>query len=208
MRKGIPKPTIQRLAALFTVLKTLENQEQENTSSSELGGLLGVPSHRVRKDLSLISGIQSYSGGYNISSLREYLGEILNLKALQKACIVGLGPLGEAITNYPALLGEEYELAAGFDTNINRLEILTTSIPLFPAYDIPEILPEKKITLGILAVPPKDVEKSVQRLLEGGAKGILNLSPVFLPEKIGDTSIQNIFLAGELNVLSGLIKHT
>jgi len=204
--RAIPKPAIKRLAALYPLLGGLLTQGETSGTSQEMGSLLGVPAHTVRKDLSYLPDKPATPGAYQLQELREIIGRALKLEEKQQACIVGLGDLGQAILNFPNLLGEGYHLAAGFDTNINRLEILKTPLPLYPAYEIPDILPAKGIKLGILAVDAPNVDKTLERLIQGGIKGILNLSPRILPDQVEQVEIRNIFLAGELNLLTGLIN--
>ncbi|WP_037571072.1 redox-sensing transcriptional repressor Rex [Spirochaeta cellobiosiphila] len=208
MSQNIPKPAIKRLASLYPMLSKLLEEGQKSLSSQELGTLVGAPAHTIRKDFSYLKDKPISTGTYNLSELRDVIGAALGLTSKSKTCIVGLGELGQAIMNYPVLLGDNYNLVAGFDTNINRLEILKTPLPLFPAYELPEVVAQKQILLGILAVDTAYVDKSLQRMIEGGIKGILNLSPIILPEQIESVQIRNIFLSGELNLLEGLIKNS
>ncbi len=98
-----------------------------------------------------------------------------------------------------------YELAAGFDSSVNRIELVKSSVPLFHSRDIARIVREKKIEIGILAVPGEAAQEVANRLLEGGILGIINFTPVILSVEDPAVIVRNISLAGELHVISAYL---
>ncbi|MEW5814650.1 MAG: winged-helix domain-containing protein, partial [Spirochaetota bacterium] len=149
----ISKPAIERLCTLYQLLEGLDTARVKEISSTELGRRMGTPAHTIRKDLSFLGEIRSTSTGYLLKDLKERLCREFGFNIPRKACIVGLGRLGSAILNYPDFALRGYELAAGFDSSINRLELLHTAVPLYPAHEIAAVVRRKGIELGVITVP-------------------------------------------------------
>lgn len=201
----IARPALERLSILCTLLQELEEAGEERISSTTLGRLMGIPPHTIRKDISNLDGTIGGGGGYQIAVLRQRVQEQLGLDKNRRVCIVGLGRLGSALINYGGFEKLGYNFVAGFDRNINKIELLRTDIPLYPSYEIVEVVQQKKIEIGVLAVPAEAAQQTADRLIEGGVKGIINFAPVVLQNKKKDVFVRNIFVAGELNTLSALI---
>ena len=201
----IPQPVLERLCLLYNFTENFGSLEKTNITSSEISSYLGFPAHTIRKDLSFLTGIESTGNGYKIDSLRYVIENTLGLDKKRKACIVGLGRLGTAILNFPDFLPKGIEIAAGFESNINRLEMIDSNIPLYPAYDIPEITAQFNIELAVLTVPSEALQKSVDRLVQGNIKGIINFSPgsFNVPDHI---KIRNLYLIEEFQIISALLE--
>ena len=125
----------------------------------------------------------------------------LGLANRRKFCIVGLGRLGSACLNVRELEGSAFELAAGFDTNVNRTEMLTAAAPLYPAYKMAEVISRFKIEIALLCVPADAAQATAERLADAGIRGVLNFAPVRLTLPSGVT-VQNVCLQDELQTLS------
>jgi redox-sensing transcriptional repressor len=129
----------------------------------------------------------------------------LELDRVRKFCVVGLGRLGSAYLNFaPAELGE-FELAAGFDTNVNRVEILKAQAPLYPAYKMPEVIGRCGIELALICVPADAAQAAAEKCAAAGVKGILNFAPVplRLPPAV---AVRNVFVTDELRSLATLAQ--
>jgi redox-sensing transcriptional repressor len=192
-------------------------------SSSRIEELTGWPSHTIRKDVSYLSGEGEgeaeghghFGGnsGYEPRLLVPVIRSALGLDKERKFCVVGLGRLGSAFLNEeisgslePELsLGGEFELAAGFDKNVNRVEIMKSAVPLYPAYKIGEVVSRFGIEIAILCVPAAEAQVSAEKLAAAGIRGILNFAPVPLrlpPEIV----VRNLFVLDELRELAIHIK--
>lgn len=180
-------------------------QGVELVSSSEIGNRLGLSAHSVRKDFSYLPEIGSTGARYNVRFLREHIGNALDLTHKRNACIVGLGRLGSAILNYKNFEENGYEIVAGFDSNVNIVETTKTSIDLYPAYRIPEIVKSKDIELAVIAVPAESAQKTAVRLIEGGIKGIVNFAPTHIINSKSNVFIKNIDVVKEFRVLSAFM---
>ncbi len=205
MRQDIPIPAIERLSILYTVLERLEKEERTTVSSKELGRIMNVPPHTIRKDINYF-GQTGTENGYNVLALKSTIESRLHFDNPRKACIVGLGRMGNAIMNFSGFLDSNIKIVAGFDSNINRLETLVTDIPLHPAYAIPEVVKSKGIELGVITVPPSSAQLTADRLIQGGIKGIINFAPVILNGDSPHIEIRNFYILEEFRILSALIS--
>ena len=204
MGTQIPEPTIERLCKVYSLLGRLKEEGRNAVSSTSIEKETGIPAHTVRKDISQIGSIKSGKEGYRTEDLLNLIGTTFNFGVLKKACIVGLDMMGSAILKNRQNESSGFEIAAGFDSNINRMEMMNTDIPLFPTYEIPEKVKELSIDYGIIAVPAEKAKETAEKLIKGGIKGIINYSPVIL--NLDDNIIvKNIYLAEEIRLLTALI---
>jgi redox-sensing transcriptional repressor len=211
---SIPEPAKKRLLYL---MRLLEKQGTGPVTSAQVEHLTGWPSSRIRKDISYLGSGEGETpdagpapdGGCCLGSNSGYSAELL-IPAIRKAlnldrrrlfCLAGLGRLGSAFLNFsPAELGE-FELAAGFDTNVNRVEILPSRVPLYPAYKMAEIIGRFSIEIALLCVPAGAAQETAEKLAGAGIRGILNFAPAVLRLSPA-VSVRNVYLADELRSLA------
>jgi redox-sensing transcriptional repressor len=203
LNMNIPFPTVERLTKLFCLLQRIKNGGKEQVSSIELGSLSGVHAHNIRKDISTIGSLESGKNGYNLKSLENVISSTFGFEKKKKVCVAGLDMLGAAMLNNPDAGSSEFEIAAGFDSNTNRMEMISTKVPLFHLYEIEEKVKALGIEYAIVAVSPESAIKTAERLIAGGVKGILNFSPIII-SPINGVQIRNIYLVEELRLLSAL----
>ncbi|MCK5707832.1 MAG: redox-sensing transcriptional repressor Rex [Candidatus Aureabacteria bacterium] len=178
--------TIERICRVFGYLDVLEKRGVDFISSRDLALGVGATEYTIRKDISLLN-ITSYTRkGYKVEHLKKELGKRLHLDQKRKACIVGLGRLGAALLDYERFKEDGFEIVAGFDSNINKLERIRTDIEVFPVTNMEDIIKQKSIELGIIAVPEVGAQVVVDRLISSGIKGILNFSntKIIVPKNI------------------------
>jgi len=174
----ISNKTIERICRVFGVLNALGKSNIEFISSRDLAETTGTTDYSLRKDISSL-GVTGYTRkGYNVGSLKEALGNKLALNKRRKACIVGLGRLGTALLDYEKFQEDGFEIVAGFDNSVNKLERIKTHIEVFADIYIREIIDKKGIELGIIAVPAEHAQDVADDLIDAGVKGILNFAPV------------------------------
>jgi redox-sensing transcriptional repressor len=205
MDRKLPLPSIERLCALYGLLQRLAREGRLRISSRELGELIGETADTVRKDIGRLQTGNAGSAGYEPEALRQAIARSLGLTARRKACIVGLGRLGQAILQYTDFAGEGIEICAGFDSDVNKLELLSSGIPLLPSYRIAEYVRSEGISLAVLAVPPQSAQGAADRLCAGGISGIVNFTtPVAVPQGV---EVRMVSVLEEFRVLSVLIEH-
>jgi redox-sensing transcriptional repressor len=182
-------------------MRILESSGDETLTSAQIEGLTGWSSNTIRKDISCLGHTVGSSSGYAPAVLAPAIRKALELDRRRKFCVVGLGRLGSAYLNFQPFELGEFELAAGFDTNVNRVEILQSPAPLYPAYKMGEVISRFGIEMALLCVPAEAAHTAAEKLAAAGIRGILNFAPVALnvPPEI---AVRNVFVADELRFLA------
>jgi redox-sensing transcriptional repressor len=171
--------------------------------------ITGWPSHTIRKDISFLGDGEHAVGGsngYDPAALIPAIKKALGLDRRRRFCVVGLGRLGSAYLNVQAFDfgppgAEEFELAAGFDTNVNRVEILKSPAPLYPAYKMGEVIRRFSIEVALLCVPPEEAQGAAKKLAAAGILGIVNFAPVVL-QLPPELAVRNVYVLDELRELA------
>jgi redox-sensing transcriptional repressor len=183
----------------------LEQRGKNGTpiSSAEIELLTGWPSNTIRKDISsLAAGTEiSTNLGYDAAKLIEVIRDTLGFSSeSQKCCIVGLGRLGSAFLDYSGFQGSSFTLCAGFDSNVNRIEILKAPFPLYPTFKMKEVIGRLGILHAILCVPQSQAQNCAIKLVECGIAGIVNFTPSLLsvPPGIEVENVSTIDALGNL----------
>ncbi|MDR2535966.1 MAG: hypothetical protein LBD29_08055 [Treponema sp.] len=84
---------------------------------------------------------------------------------------------------------------------VNRVEILKSPVPLYPAYKMAEIISRFSIEIALLCVPEDAAQHTAENLAAAGIRGILNFTPVVLTTP-PETAVRNVGLLEELRALS------
>ncbi len=195
-------PSKKRLVILARILS---QESKEKVTSVDLSALTGWSEATIRRDISILELHNGVSNGYDVKVLHDAICEALNIKPSDEqkhcCCIVGLGKLGEALLSSSVFEGSAFELVAGFDTNVNKIEIMKSTIPLFATLDLESKIRSLKIEYAVLAVPDEKAQFMADRLVACGIKGIVNYTNVVLalPKEV---KIQNV---NTVIVLTGML---
>ncbi|MDR1857985.1 MAG: CoA-binding protein [Treponema sp.] len=208
MTDAISEPAKDRL---LHFMRLFEKQALAGDSgpvtSAQLERLTGWHRDTVRKDISCLSlaaggaeGAIGSNAGYEPELLLPLIKKALGLDRRRKFCVVGLGRLGSAYLNFTPSELAEFELAAGFDANVNRVEILSSPAPLYPAYKLAEVASRFGIEIALLCVPVQAAQAAAEKCAAAGIRGILNFAPVALslPPEV---AVRNVYVADELRSL-------
>ena len=207
----LPPATRKRLVQLEELLKSWS---EDKITSAKICQLTGWKDSLVRHDLWMIKNtvvepvettaehgdFRGWKNGYNTQDLLASVQSI-NKSESQNVCIAGLGRLGAALLDENLFDGSHFVIKAGFDSNVNRVEILRSTFPLYPAAEMNWVIKQEKITLAILAVADKDAQAMCDRLVKAGIKGIVNMTRMVLsvPEGI---KIENLSVLNALKMIT------
>ncbi|MDR1100590.1 MAG: CoA-binding protein, partial [Treponema sp.] len=194
---------------LLRLMRILEKNGAAAVTSAQVELMTGWPSHTIRKDISFLGGgdhAVGSSNGYAPEILIPAIKRALGLDRRRRFCVVGLGRLGSAYLSLQSFeFGpqgeEEFELAAGFDSNVNRVEILKSPAPLYPAYKMGEVIQRFSIEMALLCVPGDKAQEAAEKLAAAGIKGIVNFAPVVLKLPL-DLAVRNVYVVDELRELA------
>jgi redox-sensing transcriptional repressor len=175
---GVPDVVVLRLPLYVRALSQLLDAGSEVVSSQELGGLLQVTPAQIRKDLSYFGRFGKQGRGYNVRFLRDELKQILGLDRKWHACLVGIGNLGQAIVNYPGFAPEGFDIVAAFDSDPAMVGTLVHGLTVQPMEELEDRVQGGEISVGVVAVPARQAQAVIDKLVAAGVHGILNYAPV------------------------------
>ena len=194
---SLPKVTRRRLIELESVLKAWQKTK---ITSADISALTGWKDSLIRHDFWLAGlGGDGVSNGYVTANLLEAVRKA-NTESVN-VCIAGLGRLGAALLDEALFDGSGFVIKAGFDSNVNRVEILRSTFPLYPAADMSWVIKQERITKAILAVADKDAQSMCDRLVKAGITGIVNMTNSILrvPENV---KLENLSILNSLKIIS------
>ena len=198
---GVPKAVVSRLSLYLRELQRLVREGSETTSSTQLGKTLGFTDAQVRKDLANF-GQFGYPGiGYRCGELIEEIKKILGTNHLWPVALVGLGNLGRALLRYRGFRTQGFQITAAFETDDELVGDTVEGIEVFHLDRVSEVVSDRDIRLGIIAVPAENAQQVASKLAAAGVDGILNFAPVTLTLPGGVSKI-GVDLAIELEQLS------
>ena len=166
----------------------LASYKGEKITSIQMQKMTGIDRALIRKDISLAGFKGGVSNGYKASELQEAIRAALKLPLPgQKrfCCIAGLGKLGAALMQSGIFDESPFKIVAGFDSRVNRTEVLSADFPLYPAAKMETVIPESKIEFAILAVEDDQARLMAERLATSGVKGIVNFTGQILEVPAG-----------------------
>ena len=226
----LPKPTKKRLIQLLAILQKWPDKKITSVAISEVSGwksslirhdlwLLGFKKGvsngyyieeleqviksalniSFKKDTFMLSKKES-NVAYTSDSLTAVVGSGSAEGIFKKVCIAGLGRLGASLLDQNLFDNSVFEICAGFDSNVNRVEILRSTFPLYPASEMDFVIKREKINFAILTVEDKDAQTMANRLIKAGISGIVNMTNVLLkvPQNV---KVENLSIITALNLL-------
>ena len=109
--------------------------------------------------------------------------------------------MGQMLLDTEELEGSSFKLVAGFDSSVNRTEILHSVFPLHPTTMLESVIRSEGIEYAILTVEKNEAQETADRLSECGIKGIVNYTPevLTLPQNV---AVENVSLLTALEILS------
>ena len=226
----LPKPTKKRLIQLLAILQKWPDKKITSVAISEASGwksslirhdlwLLGFKKGvsngyyieeleqviksalniSFKKDTFMLSKKES-NVAYTSDSSTAVVGSGSAEGIFKKVCIAGLGRLGASLLDQNLFDNSVFEICAGFDSNVNRVEILRSTFPLYPASEMDFVIKREKINFAILTVEDKDAQSMANRLIKAGISGIVNMTNVLLkvPQNV---KVENLSIITALNLL-------
>lgn len=198
---SVPKAVVNRLSLYLRAVQYLIADGKNTVSSSQLGNRLGLTDAQVRKDLALF-GQFGYPGiGYRCEELVREIRRIVGTDQTWNVCLVGLGNLGSALISHRGFAQQGFSIVAAFEVDEAKLGGPINGVPVFHFRELPRLVVEKQIKLGILAVPASGAQEVADALVAAGIEGLLNFAPVTIsvPDTVSKVAVD---LAIELEKLS------
>jgi len=168
----------------------------------QISEITGWKDSLIRHDLWLLGYNKGVSNGYLKDDLQEAISLALGFESEQKnCCIVGLNRLGAALLDEATTEGSIFKIKAGFDSNVNRVEILRSTFPLYPATEMNWVIKQERIPLAILTVASKEAQSMCDRLVKAGVTGIVNMTRAVLKVPDG-VKVENLSILNALKLVN------
>ena len=192
---------IRRLPRYLRKLDELRSAGVDRISSGELGRQMGLTSSQIRQDFSCFGEFGQQGYGYNVTALRGEIASILGMDRHFSAVLVGVGGLGSALAGYGGFKSYGLNIVAAFDTDPARIGKEVGGVRVYGADVLSQTVREKKVRIGVIAVPKQAAQAAADALVEGGVRAIWNFAPVHLALP-ADIAVKNEDMAASLAILS------
>jgi redox-sensing transcriptional repressor len=179
-RREIPDIIISRLPIYLRALRRLQDQNQQTTSSQELGEQVGLSAAQIRKDLSQFGEFGKQGTGYNITFLVDKLREILHIEHVWDVALVGMGDMGHALARYQGFRDRGFRVVLVFDNDPEKIGTQVGNFVVQDSRDMGTAIQEAGIRVAMVCVPAAAAQAVTMQLVEAGVLAILNYAPINL----------------------------
>ena len=169
-----------RLSRYLQVLTQAKKMGKETISSQELSDYTHVNSTQIRRDLSGFGKFGKRGVGYNVDSLVSQIRKILRTAGQHNIALFGAGHLGRAIAGSDIFADHGFRVVAIFDSDPAKVGDDVGGLTVRGAEDLPRIVEDEDIVVGVLAVPGHAAQGIADQLVEAGVKIIFNYSEALL----------------------------
>jgi redox-sensing transcriptional repressor len=168
------------LPIYLRALARLLQEDQEITSSHELGLRLGISSAQIRKDLSHFGEFGKQGTGYNVAALISELKKILNVNHEWQVALVGIGDLGTALVHYGGFSNRGFKISHLFDRDPEKIGQVVQSLIIQTSENIEAILRRDQIQIAMITTPADEAQSVANALVSAGIHSILNYAPIVI----------------------------
>jgi redox-sensing transcriptional repressor len=186
-----------RLSRYLQVLTQARKMGKARISSQEIAEYTNINATQIRRDLSAFGKFGKRGVGYNIESLLGEIRKILRTQGQHNIALIGAGRLGQAIASSAIFAEHGINIAAVVDTDPEKLGRPIGHVTVSEYARLPELVHDKNIIVGVLAVPAAAAQQTADDLVGAGVKIIFNYSEALL-ETPSDVTVHTSNPAVEL----------
>ncbi len=172
--------SIGRLSLYRRILSALLESGSGYVYSHQLAELSACTAAQVRRDLMGVGYSGSPARGYAVAELIESIDNFLDSPEGSRAVLVGVGNLGRAILWYFQGRRPKLNIVAAFDKNPRRTGRVICGVRSHPVEALESVAAKEGATLAIITVPADEAQRTADRLVAAGVRGIVNFAPVRL----------------------------
>jgi len=176
----IPDIIIGRLPVYLRALQRLADKGVLNTSSQELGEMIGISAAQIRKDISQFGEFGKQGTGYSIPFLVDRLRSILKVDRVWDVAIIGMGDMGHALARYNGFTNRGFHVTMVFDNDPNKIGHKVGEFEIFSTSVMIEKIKQQKLKIAVLTTPASAAQEIADQLVKAGIKAILNYAPISL----------------------------
>jgi redox-sensing transcriptional repressor len=186
-----------RLSRYLQVLTQARKMGKDRISSQEIADYTNINATQIRRDLSAFGKFGKRGVGYSTEALLNEIRKILRTQGQHNIALVGAGRLGQAIASSTIFAEHGINIAAVFDVDPDKVGRTVDGVVVSDYRDLKEVVREKNIIVGVLAVPPDDAQGAANDLVDAGVKILFNYSEALL-DVPGDVQVHTSNPAVEL----------
>jgi redox-sensing transcriptional repressor len=169
-----------RLSRYLQVLTQARKMGKDRISSQEIAEYTNINATQIRRDLSTFGKFGKRGVGYSVESLLSEIRKILRTQGQHNIALIGGGRLGAAIASSPIFAEHGITIAAAFDRDPAKVGTVLGGVTVSPLGDLEEIVRERSIVVGVLAVPDESAQAAADSLVTAGVKIIFNYSQALI----------------------------
>lgn len=182
----IPDAVVQRLPQYLAFVRDCGTTNGQYVYSEEIASALGLTPSTVRQDFTHLDFSGGRKRGYDIDEMERGLTRVLDIDNDKRVVIAGAGKLGRVLALHGNLGAYGFHVRGIVDSNP---KVIGKGIGNFVVQNIKyvaNIVRDKRIDIGVIAVPAKSAQNVADRLILGGVRGLLNLAftRVIVPRKV------------------------
>ena len=169
-----------RLSRYLQVLTQARKMGKDRISSQEIAEYTNINATQIRRDLSAFGKFGRRGVGYRTDALLDEIRKILRTQGQHNIALAGAGRLGSAIASSPIFAEHGINVAAVFDSDDEKVGQRVGDVPVSSTSEIPEIVRDRNIIVGVIAVPAESAQNAADELIAAGVKIIFNYSEALL----------------------------
>jgi redox-sensing transcriptional repressor len=169
-----------RLSRYLQVLTQAKKMGKDRISSQEIAEYTNINATQIRRDLSTFGRFGKRGVGYSVDSLLSEIRKILRTQGQHNIALVGAGRLGAAIASSPIFAEHGITIAAVFDKDAAKIGTSLGGVSVSSLDDLEEIVRDRSIVVGVLAVPAESAQDAAERLVGSGVKIVFNYSQALI----------------------------
>ena len=169
-----------RLSRYLQVLTQARKMGKDRISSQEIAEYTNINATQIRRDLSAFGKFGKRGVGYRTDALLDEIRKILRTQGQHNIALAGAGRLGSAIASSPIFGEHGITVAAVFDSDDEKVGHRVGDVVVSSTEEIPEIVRERNIIVGVIAVPADSAQNAADALIAAGVKIIFNYSEALL----------------------------
>ncbi|MDH3494537.1 MAG: redox-sensing transcriptional repressor Rex [Acidobacteriota bacterium] len=197
----ISELTTNRLSIYLRCLNELSAEGAKTISSGRLAKRFHLNSAQIRKDLACFGEFGVRGVGYYIADLKEQITKILGLDHKHRVAIIGAGRLGMALTDYYGFTQTNFEVAALFDADEEKIGSKVGKVKVFDLKNFERVIRKEDIDVAVIAVPAQFAQSVLETVAKSGIKAVMNFAPTPL-RFADDIKVKTIDLTISLESLS------
>ncbi len=179
-KKNISVQTIRRLPQYLRIFYKLHGYGRDLVSSTVLSKQTHLLPIVVKKDLQSVGAPSKLRAGFKVAGCIEVIEQFLGWNNLNKAFLIGVGHLGEALLGFTGFKNHGLEIVCAFDTAPDKVSQTIHGVPVYHTAQIATIITQENLKIAILTVPAYSAQGIADTLVAAGIKAIWNFAPIRL----------------------------